>query len=222
MRVQEILRMYKKYFKRILDIMFSFVLIIVLIPLYFVLSMIVLISMGRPILFSQDRIGKNEKFFRLYKFRTMKNTKDKEENLLDEEKRLTKLGRFLRSSSLDELPELWSIFIGKMSFVGPRPLPTYYSPYFFENEKKRHTVKGGLIPPDSLSKKAYTTWEEQFEYEINYADNISLWLDIKVVYMTFAVLYKRITSDYGSNFDRMHLNIYRSEMKNEDIDCNNL
>lgn len=209
--------MYRKFIKRLLDIVLSLLAIIILIPVYIILSAIVLLTMGHPILFSQERIGKDEKPFRLYKFRTMTNAKDKNGNLLDELKRLTKVGILLRSSSLDELPELWSIFIGKMSFVGPRPLPTYYSPYFFENERKRHTVKGGLIPPDSLSKRAYTTWEEQFAYEKYYAENISLWLDIKVICMTFIILIKRIKSNYGSDFNRLHLNVYRSDIKTKDI-----
>lgn len=167
--------------------------------------------MGRPVLFAQDRIGKGGKAFRLYKYRSMTNACDNQGNLLPECERLTKFGEFLRSSSLDELPELWAIFIGKMSFVGPRPMPTYYDPYFLKEERERHTVKGGLIPPDSLSLKPGITYEEQFKYEIQYARNISFTLDIRVIITTFVILYKRIKENYGSDF-RPHLNVYRSHM----------
>ena len=116
--------------------------------------------MGRPVLFSQERIGKDEKPFKLYKYRSMTNEKDDNGVLLSEEKRLTKFGIALRSSSLDELPELFSILKGDMSIVGPRPLPTYYGPYFLEQERIRHTVRGGLIPPDGLCGETTPTSEK--------------------------------------------------------------
>lgn len=167
--------------------------------------------MGWPVFFGQDRIGKNEKPFKLYKFRSMTNKKDSNGNLLPESQRLTKAGILLRNSSLDELPELWSIFTGKMSFVGPRPMPTYYSPYFLPAERKRHSVRGGLIPPDSLSGKALTSYEEQFRYECDYVDNVSLFLDIRVILTTFKILFQRVEDDYGT-CERPHLNVYRKDM----------
>lgn len=203
--------MYKLFFKRIFDIVLSGVGMIVLLPVYGLISIYVAIFMGFPILFAQERIGKGEKPFKLYKFRSMTNKKDENGNLLPENVRLTKAGIFLRNSSLDELPELWAIFVGKMSIVGPRPMPTYYGPYFKEEERKRHTVRGGLIPPDSLSGKAVTTYEEQFEYECYYADNISLSLDIKVILKTFRILFKRVEDDYGT-CERPHLNVERKDM----------
>jgi undecaprenyl phosphate N,N'-diacetylbacillosamine 1-phosphate transferase len=203
--------MYKLFFKRIFDIVLSGVGMIVLLPVYVLISIYVAIFMGFPILFAQERIGKGEKPFKLYKFRSMTNKKDANGNLLPENERLTKAGIFLRNSSLDELPELWAIFVGKMSVVGPRPMPTYYGPYFKEEERKRHTVRGGLIPPDSLSGKAVTTYEEQFEYECYYADNISLSLDIKVIFKTFRILFKRVEDDYGT-CERPHLNVERKDM----------
>ena len=203
--------MYKLFFKRIFDIVLSGVGMIVLLPVYGLISIYVAIFMGFPILFAQERIGKGEKPFKLYKFRSMTNKKDANGNLLPENERLTKAGIFLRNSSLDELPELWAIFVGKMSIVGPRPMPTYYGPYFKEEERKRHTVRGGLIPPDSLSGKAVTTYEEQFEYECYYADNISLSLDIKVIFKTFRILFKRVEDDYGT-CERPHLNVERKDM----------
>ena len=128
--------MYKHCIKRLLDIVLSLIAIILLCPLYIIIAIIVRIQMGSPILFSQDRIGKNEKIFKLYKFRSMTNETDADGKLLDEQLRLTKFGIKLRSSSLDELPELISILKGDMSIVGPRPLPVYYMPYYLSNEKK--------------------------------------------------------------------------------------
>lgn len=203
--------MYRCFFKRFLDIVLSGIAMIILSPIYLILAIYVAIFMGLPILFGQERIGKDEKPFKLYKFRSMTNKKDENGNLLPESERLTKAGIFLRNSSLDELPELWSIFIGKMSIVGPRPMPTYYRPYFLDYERKRHSVRGGLIPPDSLSGKAVTTYEEQFKYECDYADNVSLWLDIKVIFTTFKILFLRVEEDYGT-CERPHLNVYRKDM----------
>ncbi len=203
--------MYRLFFKRLLDIVLSAVAMVVLSPVYLIISIYVAFTMGFPLLFGQERIGKDEKSFKLYKFRSMTTKKDSSGNLLPESERLTKAGILLRNSSLDELPELWSIFIGKMSFVGPRPMPTYYGPYFLQNERKRHTVRGGLIPPDSLSGKAVTTYEVQFKYECDYVDNVSLWLDIKVIFYTFKILVMRVSEDYGT-CERPHLNIYRKDM----------
>ena len=158
--------MYQKYIKRLLDIILSLTAIIVLTPVYVLLGALVYCNMGYPILFSQRRIGKDEKAFTLYKFRSMTNAKDKNGHFLSEKERLTKFGVLLRSSSLDELPELFSILKGDMSFVGPRPLPTYYGPYFYPEERKRHKVRGGLIPPDSISGRTTSDWETQFRYEV--------------------------------------------------------
>ena len=202
--------MYRCFFKRILDIIISGIAMIILSPVYLLLTIYVLIFMGKPVLFGQERIGKGEKCFKLYKFRSMTNKRDSEGELLPEEKRLTKAGVFLRNSSLDELPELWSIFIGEMSLVGPRPMPTYYAPYFHPEERKRHSVRGGLIPPDSLSGKAVTSYEEQFKYECDYADNVSFLTDIKVIITTFKILFIRVKEDYGT-CERPHLNVYRKD-----------
>ena len=150
--------MYAKYIKRLLDIVLSLIAIIVLSPVYLIVAIVVRIQMGSPVLFSQDRIGKDEKVFKLYKFRSMTNETDENGKLLPEEKRLTKFGLTLRSTSLDELPELFSILKGDMSIVGPRPLPTYYGPYYYPEERKRHRVRGGLIPPDGLSKQTTPEW----------------------------------------------------------------
>ena len=203
--------MYKRYVKRTLDIGISGVAMIILLPIYLVLAIYVLLFIGRPILFGQERIGKDERPFRLYKFRSMSNKTDANGNLLPESERLTKAGILLRNSSLDELPELWSIFIGKMSLIGPRPMPVYYGPYFYESERKRHSVRGGLIPPDSLSGKANTSYEEQFKYECDYAENVTFMLDVKILMYTFKILFLRVEENYGT-CERPHLNVYRENM----------
>lgn len=203
---------YAKYIKRLLDIILSLFAILILSPLFLIVAIIVLLTMGRPIIFSQERIGKDEKPFRLYKFRSMTNAKDKDGNLLPEKERLTKYGEIIRSLSIDELPELFAILTGKMSFVGPRPLPTYYSPYFLSEERVRHKVRGGLIPADDLSGKVMTTWEEQFEYDVYYAEHVSFFLDVKAIWMTFKILIDRVRTDYGK-CERPHLNQYRKEMR---------
>lgn len=210
--------MYRKYIKRMLDIVLSLTVIILLSPLILIIAIMVKIKLGSPILFKQERIGKNEKIFNLYKFRSMTDEKDKNGQLLSEKERMTKFGALLRSSSLDELPELFCILKGDMSFVGPRPMPTYYGPYFLKEERKRHLITGGLIPPDSLSGKTYTTYEEQFKYEVYYSENISFWLDIKVIFSTFKILFNRVETGYGTELDRPHLNIYRKDLFNKKME----
>ena len=206
--------MYAKYIKRLLDIVLSLIAIIFLSPVYLIVAIVVRIQMGSPVLFSQDRIGKDEKVFKLYKFRSMTNETDENGILLPEEKRLTKFGLTLRSTSLDELPELFSILKGDMSIVGPRPLPTYYGPYYYPEERKRHQVRGGLIPPDGLSKQTTPEWETQFKYDNYYVDNVSFLLDCKVILVTFLILFKRVETQYGTK-DRPHLNEYRAWMDKE-------
>ena len=203
---------YARYIKRILDVLLSGCALVVLSPMLLIVAVLVRTKLGSPVIFCQERPGKDEKIFKMYKFRSMTDARDENGELLPDEVRLTKFGRALRSTSLDELPELWCIFTGKMSFVGPRPLPTYYGPYFLPEERKRHTVRGGLIPPDSLSGKTYTTYEEQFAYECYYAEHLSFLLDIKVIYTTFRILWGRVTTGYGAQMDRPHLNVYRKDM----------
>lgn len=203
--------MYQRFFKRLLDIVLSAMAIVLLSPIFLIITVVVWIQMGTPVFFCQDRIGKNEEPFRLYKFRSMTNETCPDGTLLPENERITRFGKLLRSSSLDELPELFCILVGKMSFVGPRPLPTYYSPYFLPEERKRHAVRGGLIPPDSLSGKIYTTYEEQFRYEVYYAEHVSFLLDVKVILTTFQILWGRVKNGYGSEMDRPHLNVYRNK-----------
>lgn len=195
---------YRKYIKRLLDIVISGMAIIILSPIYLIIALVVRIQMGSPVLFSQERIGLNEKIFKLYKFRTMTNEKDKKGKLLPDEKRLTKFGIALRSTSLDELPELFMIFKGDMSIVGPRPQPKECGPYYTDDERVAHTVRGGLLPPDSLSLEVQCDWDTQLQYEAKYATTASLYLDIKVILSTFVILYKRMKYNYGAD-DRPEL-----------------
>lgn len=200
--------MYQKYIKRLLDILFSGVAILLLSPVYLVVAIVVRIQMGSPVLFSQPRIGKDEKIFRLYKFRSMTNERDADGNLLPEKDRLTKFGIALRSTSLDELPELLLIFKGDMSIVGPRPQPAFYLPYYKDEERVGHTVRGGLLPPDSLCGQVQCDWETQLKYEAYYAQNLTFLMDVKVILSTFVILYKRMKDNYGAD-DRPMLNVYR-------------
>ena len=200
---------YKSFFKRFWDFVLSFLAIIVLSPLFLVLSIVVLSRMGKPVLFSQYRIGRNGKLFKLYKYRSMTNETDENGNLLDESVRLTKFGTILRSSSLDELPELFAILTGKMSIIGPRPQPYYYGPYYTEEEFHIFDVRGGLLPPDSLSGNPICTWEDQFKYELYYVNHVSLFLDLKIVFYTFWIVIRRMKTNYGLD-ERPHLNEYRA------------
>lgn len=190
--------MYRNCVKRILDVFLAFAAIIVLSPLIIVLSVAVRVNMGAPIFFNQERVGKNEKVFMMHKFRTMNNKTDKDGQLLPDEKRVTKLGRFLRGSSLDELPELFNILMGDISIIGPRPLLVEYLPYYTEYERQRHKVRGGLTVPEVLYDNVTPTWEEQFKYEIDYVNNISFLLDMRILYKTITGVLKRNSTDYGS------------------------
>ena len=200
--------MYAKYIKRLLDIVLSLIAIIVLSPVYLIVAIVVRIQMGSPVLFSQDRIGKDEKVFKLYKFRSMTNETDENGKLLPEKDRLTKFGIALRSTSLDELPELFSILKGDMSIVGPRPQPSFYLPYYTDEERKAHKVRGGLLPPDSIGKEVQCSWEQQLNLESYYAENLSFLMDVKVIFCTFIILYKRMKNNYGAD-DRPMLHVYR-------------
>lgn len=207
--------MYAKYIKRLLDIVLSLIAIIVLSPVYLIVAIVVRIQMGSPVLFSQDRIGKDEKVFKLYKFRSMTNEKDENGKLLPEKGRLTKFGIALRSTSLDELPELFSILKGDMSIVGPRPQPSFYLPYYTDEERNAHKVRGGLLPPDSIGKEVQCSWEQQLNLESYYAENLTFLMDVKVIFCTFIILYKRMKNNYGAD-DRPMLHVYRKGVVSEE------
>lgn len=206
--------MYAHYIKRLFDILLSLIAILILSPLFVVLSVLVLLKLGKPVLFTQERIGKGEKAFKLYKFRSMTDQCDENGNLLSDEVRLTKFGKKLRSTSLDELPELFNILKGDMSIIGPRPMPITYLPYFKEEERIIHTVRGGLIPPDVLTLHSVFDWDEQFNNEVNYVKNTTFLLDLRILLAVFLILFKRNKNQYGGEV-RKPLSEVRKEMKKE-------
>lgn len=198
--------------KRLLDILISAAAIILLLPLFLILYVLVYFSMGSPVFFRQERVGKNQKIFEMMKFRSMTDEKDADGNLLPDGERHTKLGNFLRKTSLDEIPELLNVLKGDMSIVGPRPLLVEYLPYYSEREKLRFEVRGGLIPPDALYGSVTPSWDDQLEFESEYAEKISFSLDVKIILKTFGLLFKRVESDFGQ-YDRESLSTER-ERKN--------
>lgn len=182
--------MYAKYIKRILDFILSLIALIVLSPVLLVVAILVRIKLGSPIIFKQQRPGKDEKIFTLYKFRTMTDKKDENGNLLPDSERLTKFGKVLRSTSLDELPELVNILKGDMSIVGPRPLLVKYLPYYTEEERHRHDVRPGLTGLAQVSGRNTISWKEKFDKDIEYVNNISFFNDCSVIIKTVIAVFK--------------------------------
>ena len=183
--------MYRYFFKRLLDFVLSLLAIIVLSPVLLITAILVRSKLGSPVIFRQERPGKNEKIFTLYKFRTMTDEKDEEGSLLPDEVRLTKFGKMLRSTSLDELPELFNILKGDMSIVGPRPLLVSYLPYYNEEEKHRHDVRPGLTGLAQVSGRNYIAWDDRFKKDVEYVSNQSFLLDIKVIINTIKIVLKK-------------------------------
>ena len=183
--------MYAKYIKRILDFILSSIVFIVLSPLLLIIYILVKIKLGSPAVFKQKRPGKDEKIFTLYKFRTMNDKKDENGKLLPDAERLTKFGKFLRSTSLDELPELINIIKGDMAIVGPRPLLVEYLEYYNEEEKHRHDVRPGLTGLAQVSGRNSITWEQKFKQDIEYIKNITFINDTKIILKTVGKVFKR-------------------------------
>ena len=183
--------LYRQFFKRFYDIVLSFFAIVVLSPLLLILIIVGAIVMKGNPFFTQLRPGKNEKIFKLIKFRTMTNAKDKNGNLLPDDKRLVKYGKFLRSTSLDELPELFNILIGNMSIIGPRPLLVKYLSLYNEEQKHRHDVRPGLSGYAQVHGRNAITWEERFKMDVWYTRHITFWRDIKIIFETVLTVFKR-------------------------------
>lgn len=183
--------MYRKYIKRLLDIAVSLCGIIVLSPVYLILAILVRVKLGTPVIFKQDRPGKGEKIFRLYKFRSMTDEKDESGNLLPDEVRLTPFGKKLRSTSLDELPELFNILKGDMSLIGPRPLLVRYLPRYNEFQRHRHDVRPGLTGLAQINGRNAITWEKKFEYDVEYVNKLSFALDARIFIGTVRAVLKR-------------------------------
>ena len=184
--------------KRIFDLFFVILNLPLILPIYLLLMLLVLTQLNFPILFRQSRTGLNGKIFNIYKFRTMTNDCDKDGNLLSDELRLTKFGKLLRSTSLDELPSLWNVLKGDMSLVGPRPLLVEYLPLYSTKQARRHEVKPGITGWAQVNGRNAISWDEKFDLDVWYVDNQSIWLDIKILYMTI----KKVILRDGINQDK--------------------
>lgn len=183
-KVKKLHRPYEKYFKRPFDLLCGFAALIVFCWLYIILAIIIRIKLGSPILFTQERPGKNEKIFKLYKFRTMTDEKDENGKLLPDEMRLTRFGKMLRATSLDEIPEVFNIIKGDMSVVGPRPLLVKYLPLYSEEQKHRHDVRPGLSGHAQVNGRNSVSWEEKFKLDVEYVYNITFLGDLKIIFCT--------------------------------------
>lgn len=183
--------LYEKYIKRLLDIVLSGCALIVLSPLLLVTAILVRVKLGSPVIFCQERPGKDEKIFMLHKFRSMSDARDETGALLPDKERLTGFGKKLRALSIDELPELWDIFRGKMSIVGPRPLLVKYLPLYNDEQHYRHAVRPGLTGWAQVHGRNLASWEERFAYDVDYVDHISFALDVKIIFMTIRCVFAR-------------------------------
>lgn len=170
--------------KRLSDIVFSIIMLILFLPILFIISLIILFTMGKPIIFSQQRGGLNHAEFKLFKFRSMNYESDINDDLLSDEFRITTVGRFLRKTSLDELPTLWNVLIGNMSLVGPRPLLVEYENFYSKEQAKRSHVKPGITGWAQINGRNAISWEKKFILDVWYVENKSIWLDIKILLLT--------------------------------------
>lgn len=177
-------KIYRDYTKRILDIFISVIVMVLFFWLYAIIAILIKIKLGSPVIFKQERVGKNEKKFMLYKFRSMTNKKDKDGELLPDCVRLTKFGKVLRASSLDELPEMFNILKGEMSLIGPRPLTCDYLEYYNEIERHRHDVVPGLTGWAQVNGRTAIGWEDRFKYDVEYVENLSFILDLRIFFLT--------------------------------------
>lgn len=207
--------MYRHFFKRFFDFILSLIAIIILSPVYIIVAILVRVKLGSPVIFTQERPGKDERIFKMYKFRSMTSETDEEGNLLPDEVRLTSFGKKLRSTSLDELPELFNILKGDMSIVGPRPLLVKYLPYYTMEERHRHDVKPGLTGLSQVSGRNFIKWEERFLMDCDYTKNVSFLLDLKIIFKTIIkVFIKENIMESTQELDFKDLDIERGE-KNE-------
>lgn len=209
--------MYKKYIKRVLDVVVSSCGLVVLgIPMLIV-AVIIRFDLGSPVLFTQERIGKDEKPFTLYKFRSMRNAVDENGVPLPDNKRVTKFGMFIRKTSIDELPSLINILKGEMSVIGPRPLPTTYKEWFYEEERVRHTVRGGLTGLAQINGRNTSSWEERFKYDTEYVKDISWKNDFIIFLRTIGkVLGQTDIGERGKDAP-MDFHVYRSGLTEKEL-----
>lgn len=187
---------YANYIKRGIDVFISIMVLVLFWWVYAIIAIIVAINLGTPVLFTQDRPGKNGKTFKIYKFRSMSNAKDENGNFLPDKDRLNRFGRLLRSTSLDELPELFNMLKGDMSLIGPRPLLVKYLEHYNEFENRRHKVRPGLTGLAQVSGRNAATWKERFQKDVEYVDNISFALDVKIFFLTIKKVFVREGIEY--------------------------
>lgn len=181
---------YEKFVKRFFDIIISFTALVILSPVLLIVALLVKIKLGSPVIFHQQRPGYHEKIFGLCKFRTMTDERDENGELLPDAVRLTKFGKALRATSLDELPELWNILKGDMSLIGPRPLLVKYLPLYNDFQKQRHDVRPGLTGWAQVNGRNTISWEQRFEYDVYYVEHMSFLMDLKILFQTVAVVFK--------------------------------
>lgn len=206
--------MYRKFLKRFLDIIISLIFILCFWWLYIIIAILVRVKLGSPILFKQNRPGLNEKIFKMYKFRTMTNKKDSLGHLLPDVERLTPFGKFLRTTSLDEIPEIWNVLKGEMSIVGPRPLLIEYLGYYTVEENKRHSVKPGITGWAQINGRNALSWEEKFKYDIEYVNKVSFLFDFKIIFHTIKkVIKKEDISDFKNENKEERFDEYRKEQR---------
>lgn len=195
--------MYRDYLKSIMDIFFGFIIFILLLPILLLLSFFVFFSMGSPIFFKQERIGKNNKPFIMYKFRTMREPKEGENRLLSDADRVTKVGAFLRKTSLDELPEIINVVKGEMSLVGPRPLLDLHLELFDDRQLKRHDVKPGMTGLAQVMGRQSLSFTQRTDLDVKYIENLSLWLDLKIIVKTILVVLGADGIKTGQKFEEV-------------------
>lgn len=183
--------MYRKFFKRLLDIVISALVLLMFWWVYAIIALVIRIKLGSPVIFKQNRPGKDEKIFKLYKFRSMSDARDENGKLLPDAKRLTRFGKILRATSIDELPEIWNILKGDMSIVGPRPWTVYYLKFFTQEEHRRHEVRPGLTGLAQVNGRTAANWDERLKYDIDYVDNHSFIMDIKIIFKTVQKVFCR-------------------------------
>lgn len=200
--------MYKRFVKRGLDFLLSLAALIILSPVLLLVAILVRCKLGSPILFKQERPGLHEKIFCMYKFRTMTDAKDADGNLLPDEVRLTKFGKLLRSTSLDELPELFNILKGDMAIVGPRPLLVQYLPRYSERQHHRHDVRPGFTGLAQVNGRNSISWQEKFEWDVKYVEQVSFLMDVKIIAKTVGVVLKRdgISSETSATMEEFRGN----------------
>lgn len=213
--------MYRHFFKRVIDFTLTLIGLICISPIFVVLCILVRVKLGSPIFFRQLRIGKDDRPFMMIKFRTMTDARDENGNLLPDTERFTKFGNFLRSSSLDELPELINVLKGDMSLVGPRPLYPIYLPYYTREEARRHEVRGGITGLAQINGRALCRWKERFAYDVKYVDELSFTNDVKILWQTFFKVAAKDDIGTPSVTDEGGLHILREVQQPEKIELVN-